>query len=158
MRQFENPPLNVVLVEPQIPPNTGNIARLCAATRCHLILAGELGFELSDRTLRRAGLDYWEWVSWEHIPDWEEWFRQLALRDCHFLSTHATTHYNQMNAQQGDYIFFGKETAGLPKWTWQNHPERSFTIPMWEPKVRSLNLASAASIVVYDALRHILEF
>lgn len=158
MRLQSDPTLQVVLVEPQIPPNTGNIARLCAATQCHLILAGELGFELSDRTLKRAGLDYWEWVSWEHIPNWEAWFSTLPLQRCHFLSTHAHEPYTQMSLTEGDYLFFGKETAGLPKWLWETHPERSFTIPMWEPQVRSLNLASAASIVVYDALRRLRSF
>ena len=158
MRIHKNPLLQVVLVEPQIPPNTGNIARLCAATKCHLILAGELGFELSDRTLKRAGLDYWNWVSWEHILDWEDWVKQLDFRRCHFLSTHAMTPYTQMPIQAGDFVFFGKETAGLPKWLWQPHPERSFTIPMWESEVRSLNLASATSIVVYDGLRRLVPF
>ena len=158
MRIHKNPLLQVVLVEPQIPPNTGNIARLCAATKCHLILAGELGFELSDPTLKRAGLDYWNWVSWEHILDWEDWVKQLDFTRCHFLSTHAMTPYTQMPIQAGDVVFFGKETAGLPKWLWQPYPERSFTIPMWESEVRSLNLASAASIVVYDGLRRLVPF
>ena len=77
MRLHKNPPLNIVLYEPQIPPNTGNIARLCAATKCHLILLGKLGFDLSDKQLKRAGLDYWQWVSWEHFPDAEVFLKRL---------------------------------------------------------------------------------
>ena len=77
MRLHKNPPLNIVLYEPQIPPNTGNIARLCAATKCHLILLGKLGFDLSDKQLKRAGLDYWQWVSWDHFPDAEDFFQHL---------------------------------------------------------------------------------
>jgi tRNA(Leu) C34 or U34 (ribose-2'-O)-methylase TrmL len=80
MQLHKNPPLNIVLYEPQIPPNTGNIARLCAATRCHLILLGKLGFDLSDKQLKRAGLDYWQWVSWEHFPDAEAFFVLLFHR------------------------------------------------------------------------------
>lgn len=152
---IENPPLRVVLVEPQIPPNTGNIARLCAAVRCHLILVGSLGFELSDRYLKRAGLDYWQWVSWEHQPDQELFFAALPKPRCHLITTHCDRSYTQCAPAFGDYFFFGKETAGLPKKWLEDHPERCATIPMWEPEVRSLNLASAASIVIYDGLRQL---
>ena len=88
MRLHKNPPLNIVLYEPQIPPNTGNIARLCAATKCHLILLGKLGFDLSDKQLKRAGLDYWQWVSWEHFPDARGFFETLTTEKFHFLSVH----------------------------------------------------------------------
>jgi tRNA (cytidine/uridine-2'-O-)-methyltransferase len=159
MKLITSPDLNVVLVEPQIPPNTGNIARLCAATaKCHLILLGELGFELSNRYLKRAGLDYWEYVSWEHILETDQFLNRLPNDKIHLLTTHSDRPYTQMHVQFGDYIFFGKETAGLPKpWLHQN-PDRTFTIPMWESKVRSLNLASAVSVVVYDALRVLHKF
>ena len=86
MRLHSNPPMNIVLYEPQIPPNTGNIARLCAATKCHLILLGKLGFDLTDKQLKRAGLDYWQFVSWEHILKAEEFFEALAPEKFHFLS------------------------------------------------------------------------
>ncbi|MBF0237169.1 MAG: tRNA (cytidine(34)-2'-O)-methyltransferase [SAR324 cluster bacterium] len=146
------------MVEPQIPPNTGNIARLCAASRCHLILVGTLGFELTDRYLKRAGLDYWDYVSWEHQPDKELFLNSMNPAKIHLLTTHTTTPYTRMEVKESDYIFFGKETAGLPE-SWRlSHPERCFTIPMWEPNVRSLNLASAVSIVVYDALRQLNRF
>jgi len=158
MKLFENPPLNVVLYEPQIPPNTGNIARLCAAARCHLILLGQLGFELTDAQLKRAGLDYWEWVSWEHFPEAEAFFRSLEPERVHLISAHAQHPYTRMQPQPGDYVFLGKETTGLPKPWLQEFPERCFTIPMWERNVRSLNLSSSTAIVVYDALRQLALF
>lgn len=158
MKRYSSPPLYIVLVEPQIPPNTGNIARLCAAARCHLILLGDLGFELTDRYLKRAGLDYWEYVSWEHIANKEAFFKNIPPEKCHMLTVHTDRPYTHMEPREGDYIFFGKETAGLPKEWLNRYSERCFTIPMWEPGVRSLNLASAASIVIYDALRCLNKF
>ncbi|MGK5095058.1 tRNA (cytidine(34)-2'-O)-methyltransferase [Deltaproteobacteria bacterium TL4] len=159
MKILSSPDLNVVLVEPQIPPNTGNIARLCAAAQCHLILVGDLGFELSDRYLKRAGLDYWDYVSWEHVEGEPKYYlNTLSSERCHLLTTHSQQPYTHMSIQRGDYFFFGKETAGLPKNWLEEHPQQTFTIPMWEPKVRSLNLSSAVSIIVYDALRRIREF
>ena len=92
MRLHSNPPLNIVLFEPQIPPNTGNIARLCAATKCHLILLGKLGFDLTDKQLKRAGLDYWQFVSWEHMLEAEEFFEALSPKQFHFLSAVSYTH------------------------------------------------------------------
>lgn len=149
----ENPLLRVVLVEPQIPPNTGNIARLCAASGCHLILVGSLGFRLDDAALKRAGLDYWEHVSWEHRPDTEEFFASLPARRFHLLSTHASTPYPLLPAVRGDYLIFGKETAGLPKSLLERFAGQCYTIPMPGRGVRSLNLSSAVAVVVYDVLR-----
>jgi tRNA (cytidine/uridine-2'-O-)-methyltransferase len=147
--------LNVVLVEPQIPPNTGNIARLCAATRCHLILAGKLGFELTDAHLKRAGLDYWEFVSWEHVPDAEAFFAAAPRRAVHLLTRHAVTPYTRIPLERGDFLVFGKETVGLGQELINRFPDQCYTIPMAEPRVRSLNLSSAVAIVVYDALRRL---
>ena len=158
MKSLPSPYLNIVLVEPQIPPNTGNIARLCAASRCHLILLGELGFELSNRYLKRAGLDYWEHVSWEHVEEPDTFLESLPEERCHFLTTHSDRPYTLMHPSEGDYIFFGKETAGLPKSWLDRCPERCFTIPMWESGIRSLNLSSAVAIVAYDALRCLNKF
>ena len=146
------PWLNVVLVEPQIPPNTGNIARLCAASDCHLILVGQLGFSLDDAALKRAGLDYWEYVSWEHIPDLEGFFGTFPASSLHLLSTHARAPYTEIEVKRGDFLVFGKETAGLPKSLLKRYPGQCYTIPMAEHRVRSLNLSSAAAIVLYDAL------
>lgn len=153
--KFTDPPLRVVLVEPQIPPNTGNIARLCAATRCHLMLVGKLGFELSDAHLKRAGLDYWDYVSWEHLPDSEAFFASAAPTSLHLLTRHATHSYADMPIARGDCLVFGKETTGLGPALLQRFPQQCYTIPMAEPRVRSLNLSSAVAIVVYDALRRL---
>jgi tRNA (cytidine/uridine-2'-O-)-methyltransferase len=158
MRLYDDPPLHIVLHTPQIPPNAGNIARLCAATRCHLVFLGRLGFELTDTHLKRAGLDYWQWVSWEHLPDAGAFFQSLLTDRFRLLSVHTETPYTQMQVQRGDYLFFGKETSGLPKEWLQAHPDRSFCIPMLESNVRSLNLSSAAAIVTYDALRQLGQF
>ena len=158
MRIHEDPPLNVVLYEPQIPPNTGNIARLCAAVRCHLILLGKLGFELTDSQLKRAGLDYWQWVSWEYYEDPEAFLQNLPEASIRCLSVHVHKPYTQMNPSHGDYLFFGKETTGLPKAWLERYAEQAFTIPMWESGVRSLNLGSSVANVVYDALRQMKVF
>ena len=146
------PALTVVLVEPQIPPNTGNIARLCAATRCHLILAGKLGFELSDSHLKRAGLDYWDYVSWEHDPDLDACLARVPPQRLHLLTRHAPRPYTKMATQSGDWLVFGKETTGLGRVLLDRFPDRWYTIPMAEPRVRSLNLSSAVAVVLYHSL------
>ena len=158
MRLLSSPQLNVVLVEPQIPPNTGNIARLCAATQCHLILLGELGFDLSDRYLKRAGLDYWQFVSWEHRLDAQSFIDSLLPEQFHLLTVHCNRPYTRCVPQKSDYYFFGKETSGLQKRWLSQFTDRCYTIPMWNSRIRSLNLSSAAAIVIYDALNRILHF
>ena len=155
---MDDPPFRIVLVEPQIPPNTGNIARLCAATACELVLVGKLGFELTDSALKRAGLDYWKHVNWRHEPDSESFFAQLSGPGFHLLTTRVRTPYTHLPAAWGDWLIFGKETAGLPQSVLERHPERCYTIPMWSEGVRSLNLASAVAIVLYDALRRVRPF
>ncbi len=156
--RIADPALNVVLVEPQIPPNTGNVARLCAATRCHLLLVEPLGFELSDATLKRAGLDYWEHVSWERLPALDALRERMPARAFHLLSARAQAPYTQMPVCRGDYLLFGKETVGLPKTLLEQYPDRCYAIPMAERGVRSLNLSSAVAVVVYDALRRLQQF
>jgi tRNA (cytidine/uridine-2'-O-)-methyltransferase len=158
MIQPPAPVLHVVLVEPQIPPNTGNIARLCAATRCHLILVGALGFALDAASLRRAGLDYWEAVSWEHLPDWETLAARMPPRSFHLLTTRAQRPYTHMPVAPADYLVFGKETAGLPASLLEAYPDQCYTIPMQEPRVRSLNLSSAVALVLYAALSRVAPF
>ena len=111
--------MNIVLYEPQIPPNTGNIARLCAATKCHLILLGKLGFDLTDKQLKRAGLDYWQFVSWEHFPNAEEFFEVLAPEQFHFLSVHYHKPYTEINPKEGDYVFFVKKPRACLKNGWK---------------------------------------
>ena len=158
MRLLKHPNLNIVLYEPQIPPNTGNIARLSAATKCHLILLGKLGFDLGDKQLKRAGLDYWQWVSWEHISNSEGFLESMGKKNFSFLSVHNQRPYTEICPQEGDYLFFGKETTGLPKLWMERFPDRCFTLPMWETGVRSLNLGSSVAVVVYDCLRQLGKF
>ena len=155
---LDSPLLNVVLVEPQIPPNTGNVARLCAAAGCHLILTGKLGFTLDDAHLRRAGLDYWKYVSWEYLPDTQALISARPKRSFHLLSARAETPYTQIPVQPGDCLVFGKETTGLGPELLDRFPGQCFTIPIVEPGVRSLNLSSAVAIVVYDAVRRLRGF
>jgi tRNA (cytidine/uridine-2'-O-)-methyltransferase len=152
------PSVDVVLIEPQIPPNTGNIARLCAATGCRLILVGALGFSLDDAHLKRAGLDYWEHVRWEHVPDVETFLAGRPTRALHLLSARATLPYTRIPIQAGDCLVFGKETSGLGAALLDRFPSQCYGIPMLEPRVRSLNLSSAVAIVVYDALRRLRKF
>ena len=149
-------PLTIVLVEPQIPPNTGNVARLCAATGCALHLVEPLGFSIDDRDLKRAGLDYWEHVALTVHASLDEFMRAWE-RPMWLLSTHATRSYAAAPFAAGDALVFGKETAGLPPAILGANPERTLRIPMRGGTVRSLNLATAAGIVAYAALAR-LEF
>ena len=142
---------NVVLVEPEIPPNTGNIGRLCLATGSTLHLVKPLGFAIDDRTLKRAGLDYWKEV------DLQLWDSFAALRAQHacgrffFLTTKSSRAYYDISFQAGDFLVFGRETKGLPETLLAKHPERLLTIPM--RGTRSLNLAAAVGIVLFEAMR-----
>ncbi len=146
--------LTVVLIEPQIPPNTGNIARLCAATDSSLHLIEPLGFTLDDEQLKRAGLDYWSDVDlWIH-PAWRE-FREAVSRDrCLYFSAHGRESYLSAPFAANSVLVFGNETLGLPERIREKHPERVYRIPM-RPAVRSLNLATAVGIVLYEALRRV---
>ncbi len=145
-------PLHVVLVEPQIPPNTGNVARLCAATGCALHLVEPLGFRIDDRELKRAGLDYWDALGVVVHPSLDALLAAFAPERLWLLSTHATRSYDAAAFAHGDALVFGKETAGLPRALLAAHPERTLRIPMRGGTVRSINLATAAGIVTYAAL------
>jgi tRNA (cytidine/uridine-2'-O-)-methyltransferase len=145
---------NVVLIEPQIPQNTGNIARVCAATGMQLVIVGRPGFKLNDRYLKRAGLDYWEYARINHIPDVDAYLAQLDLARCYLLTTKVQRPYTEIRPQPGDNFLFGPETAGLPVWLLQANPDSCFTIPMNNPQVRSLNLATSVGIVMYQMLSH----
>ena len=146
-------PFNIVLVEPEIPPNTGNIARLCAATGSVLHLIEPLGFSLDDRYLKRAGLDYWEHVSLKLWPSLESLWKSFPTARFFYLSTKARKSYLAADFRPGDFIVFGKETKGLSSELLANYPESSITIPMSEKAVRSLNLSTSVGIVLYEALR-----
>ena len=145
-------PFHIVLVEPEIPPNTGNIARLCGATGTVLHLVGKLGFSTEDRYLKRAGLDYWSEVDIHYWADLEA--LQAAYPGARFVYTSkkAGKSYLTMQFLAGDFIVFGKETKGLPDSLIEAHPETSVRIPIIG-KVRSLNLSTSAGIVLYEALR-----
>src|SRR5215471_2343749 len=145
--------LRVVLVEPEIPPNTGNIARLCAATFTPLHLVGKLGFRTDDQAVRRAGLDYWDQVAIHYEDDLDAVY--ASLPDCRFLyfTTKAARRYTDFQYLPGDALVFGRETRGLPEHLLSANWERCLTIPMPNPAVRSLNLATAVGIVLYEALR-----
>jgi tRNA (cytidine/uridine-2'-O-)-methyltransferase len=145
--------LSVALVEPEIPPNTGNIARLCAAMRVPLHIVGVTGFRLDDRAVRRAGLDYWPEVSLHRHRDLPA--LEAALADTRFvyLTTKAERPYTDWQFEADDCLVFGRETRGLPEELLRANPERCLTIPMLNPKVRSLNLATCVAIVLAEALR-----
>lgn len=147
--------LHIVLVEPEIPPNTGSIARLCGATNTVLDLVHPLGFKIDNRHLKRAGLDYWPQVQINH---WESLDAFLQAQDEHFLyflTTKSTCSYTTAHFKPGDKLVFGKETKGLPEDILHLYNDRCLTIPMSNPKIRSLNLAMTAGIVLYEALRQI---
>jgi tRNA (cytidine/uridine-2'-O-)-methyltransferase len=150
------PNLHIVLVRPEIPQNTGSIARLAAAIKARLHLIGPLGFSLEDRYLKRAGLDYWPLVDLQTYEGWDN-FAALHHDSPHakskFFSTHAPTSYLDAHYQRGDFLYFGGETKGLGHEFLSERTDRAYRIPIFEPGVRSLNLSNAVSIVVYEALR-----
>lgn len=148
-------PLGVALVEPEIPPNTGNIARLCAATGCALHLIEPLGFRINDRELKRAGLDYWEHVAITIHSDLETFLKSTASQSRWYFSTRGRMLYTEAAFARGDILVFGKETGGLPKELIEAQPQRSLRIPMRSDSVRSLNLSTAAGIATYAALQTI---
>ena len=145
--------MNVVLVEPQIPPNTGNVARLCAATKVSLHLVGSLGFRLTDRYLKRAGLDYWDYVQLERHLSLRNYLAEISTADVFFFSKKGEESYVNAGFHGGSSLVFGSETKGLPDWVFEEHKDRIWRIPIFEPRVRSLNLSSSVSIVLYEALR-----
>jgi tRNA (cytidine/uridine-2'-O-)-methyltransferase len=145
--------LNIVLVEPEIPPNTGNIARLALATGSRLHLVKPLGFSVDDRQIRRAGMDYWKSLDphyWESLADLvaAPWWSERKF----LFTTKATRPYWDISFRSGDYLVFGRETKGLPEAILNQNPDDCFTIPM-RPKARSLNLATAVAIVLFEAVR-----
>ncbi|HET6962114.1 MAG TPA: tRNA (cytidine(34)-2'-O)-methyltransferase [Terriglobia bacterium] len=150
--------MHVVLVEPEIPQNTGNIARLCVLTESSLHLVGKLGFSTSDYYLRRAGLDYWECLTVQYHESLQDLQRTVMTGRFFYASTKASQSYTQVRYSQEDYLVFGSETRGLPSELIQEHPETAIRIPMWGAKPRSHNLSNAAAIVVYEALRQIRGF
>jgi tRNA (cytidine/uridine-2'-O-)-methyltransferase len=146
--------LHVALIQPKIPPNTGNIARLCAATDTPLHLIGPLGFSISEREVKRAGLDYWDKVDlWVH-PDWFTFRDAITRERCLYFSANAEHDYRRAPFRDRSVLVFGNETEGMPTRILEKYPSRCFRIPM-PGEVRSLNLGNAVSIVLYEALRQL---
>jgi tRNA (cytidine/uridine-2'-O-)-methyltransferase len=152
MDAVRDAPLHIVLVEPQIPPNTGNVARLCAATGCALHLIEPLGFTIDDRELKRAGLDYWHALNVVIHPSLDAFFEVFEMQRCWLLSTRGTHTYRSAPYRRGDALLFGKETAGLPDTLVRANPDRTLRIPMRPSAVRSINLSTAVGVVTYEAL------
>jgi tRNA (cytidine/uridine-2'-O-)-methyltransferase len=146
--------MHVVLVEPEIPPNTGNVARLCAATHSRLHLIEPLGFKLDDAQLKRAGMDYWRQVEWRCWPSWTAFQQGLpAQARLWLIESHGPRLYTEAQFAPDDYIVFGRETAGLPKPLLEQHRDRWLRIPMFNPQARSLNLSNCVALVLFEALR-----
>jgi tRNA (cytidine/uridine-2'-O-)-methyltransferase len=150
--------LRVALVEPEIPPNTGNVARLCAAVRVPLHIVGVTGFRMDDRALRRAGLDYWSEVDLHRHRDLEALRESIHEARFVYLTTKATRAYTDWRFTAADCLVFGRETKGLPEEVLRENWANCVTIPHLNPKVRSLNLATAVAIVLYEALRQTRAF
>jgi tRNA (cytidine/uridine-2'-O-)-methyltransferase len=146
--------MRIVLVEPEIPPNTGNVARLCAATRTELHLIEPFGFRLGDAQLKRAGMDYWQQVQWHRWANWNA-FKEKLPPDARlwFIESDGPRHYAEVQYAPDDYLVFGRETAGLPRSLYENDPDHWLRIPMFNPQSRSLNLSNCAALVLYEALR-----
>jgi tRNA (cytidine/uridine-2'-O-)-methyltransferase len=147
--------LQLALWEPEIPPNTGNIARLCAATQTTLHLIGRLGFRTDDRELKRAGLDYWHAVEIVRHDSFAEFESVVGATRIVCIETDATRSYTQAIFQPGDCLLFGNESHGLPATIRERYAHRTFGIPMLSDSVRSLNLATSAAVVLYEALRQL---
>ena len=148
---------NVILFEPEIPPNTGNIARLCWANNVKLDLVGNLGFDMEDKYLKRAGLDYWDHIKWEYFPSIDEYCLNAFQNKFHLLTTKSKNVYTDRVFTKNDIIIFGSETAGISENILNEYPENACTIPMINKNIRSLNLATSVGIVLYEAIRQINE-
>ncbi len=146
--------MNVVLLEPEIPPNTGNVARLCAATRATLHLIEPFGFQLDDKQLKRAGMDYWQHVDWKRWKNWTDFASALAPgARLWFIESHGPARYSDVQFAPDDYLVFGRETAGLPQALLDQHPDRWLRIPMYNEAARSFNLSNCVALVLFEALR-----
>ncbi len=146
--------MNIVLVEPEIPPNTGNVARLCAATNTRLHLIEPFGFQLDDKQLKRAGMDYWQQVAWRRWANWPAFQASLPPGTrIWFVESGGPRRYDEAVFGQEDYLVFGRETLGLPHSLLEQHRDTWLRIPMFNPAARSLNLSNCVALVLFEALR-----
>ena len=144
--------LNIVMFETEIPQNTGNVARLCACCNAKLYLIGRLGFSMSDKYLKRSGLDYWDKLEIEHILDFEEFEKKFPKEKFHFFTTKTDKKYTDVQYSEGDFLIFGPETRGLPEDLLERYNNNCVTIPM-NQNTRSLNLSNSIAIGAYEAIR-----
>ncbi len=147
--------LNIVLIHPEIPNNTGNIGRLALGSGCRLHLVKPLGFEITDTRLKRAGLDYWQHLSVTYYDNIDDFFEKHMKAKFAFLSSHGTKSHYEIPFQDNLFLVFGKESKGLPKEITEKHPEALYKIPLYSEHIRSLNLANAVGIVVYEGIRQL---
>ncbi|MBU5486049.1 tRNA (uridine(34)/cytosine(34)/5-carboxymethylaminomethyluridine(34)-2'-O)-methyltransferase TrmL [Clostridium sp. MSJ-11] len=145
--------LNIVLFQPEIPQNTGNIARTCVLTNCKLHLIEPLGFSLDEKHLKRAGLDYWQYLDLEIHKSYEDLREKYKDGKFYFSTTHASKFHSDVKYKEGDFIVFGRESSGLPDYIRNSEMENSIRVPMINTTTRSLNLSNTVSIVTYEALR-----
>lgn len=154
-KEVLDPKFHIVLIEPEIPQNTGNIGRTCVGTGCELHLVGQLGFRITDANLKRAGLDYWQYLTWTHHPTEEEWLSQVPDKSRIFMfTTKSEKAYTDVKFQKGDWFVFGRETKGLSPAMLRRNEENNLKIPQYGP-VRSLNVATAVAIAAYEGLRQL---
>ncbi len=146
-------PLNIVLIEPEIPNNTGNIGRLALASGSNLHLVKPFGFEIDDARLKRAGLDYWQHINLFIYENIDEFFSKNTTANMVFLSSHGTKNHWSISFKENMFLVFGKESVGLPKSITEKHKDKLYKIPLYSKHVRSLNLANAVSVVVYEGLK-----
>lgn len=147
--------MNVVLVEPEIPQNTGNVGRLCVATNATLHLVEPLGFRIDDAQLKRAGMDYWDHLDVRFWKSFEALKESVAKARFFYVTTKSKRVYTTIRYREDDYLVFGRETAGLPDSLLRANADSCITIPLWNEHARSLNLATAVGIVLYEALRQV---
>ncbi len=147
--------LNIVLINPEIPNNTGNIGRLALGSGCKLHLVKPFGFEIDDTRLKRAGLDYWQHLDVQYYDNTEDFFNKNAFAKMAFLSSHGTKSHYDIPFEEDLFLVFGKESKGLPKEITEKHPNQLYKIPLFSEHIRSLNLANAVGIVAYEGIRQL---
>ncbi|PJI07638.1 MULTISPECIES: tRNA (cytidine(34)-2'-O)-methyltransferase [Clostridium] len=147
--------LNIVLFQPEIPQNTGNIARTCVLTNSKLHLIKPLGFSLDEKHLKRAGLDYWKYLDITLYDSYEELREKYKDASFYFSTTHGQVYYDDIKFKKGDFIIFGRESCGLPDYIRESDPEKCIRVPMIKTTTRSLNLSNTVAIVAYEAIRQV---